>query len=361
MQDRPFQLRVHLLEMRPEDALEVVLPSEYADLTIGELLETVFAEDADARARVEKLFDVRKNPDLPEIYEALLEVLSEWRSGGCVLKFSVDDVAKAELSDLAVDHLGPPIPEAPCNPPYAVLDLMMEREYPTLDHAVREGYWEDKAELMGWLQSLTLLYFLDKHELELSATPSTPTASTEMERQLSAIAETLMERQIILPSEETGLFRITEQGRQFLGSQITETESYIDRYDIFKDVVFDAYGGPIEFGNGRGEDLRVQVFLTEGLDPVRTVFLLRLYDGSLDEFVGTWQWRIHDEGFFNRLLEPVMDHHQADQDLVEQIIENGFAHVDEEMEERRESLSTQRILETVGRAPGLPSDGEEQD
>jgi hypothetical protein len=33
--------------------------------------------------------------------------------------------------------------------------------------------------------------------------------------------------------------------------------------------------------------LRVQIFIAEGLDPVRTVFLLRLYDGTLDEFAST--------------------------------------------------------------------------
>ena len=354
--DSPLQLRAHLRGMRPEDALEVVLPSEYAGLRIGELLEVVFPEDEEGRSRLEGMFDLRENPDLPEIYGAMLEVLSKWRLGGCCLNLSLADGTAVELSDTTVGLLQPPEPQGSGHPTYPVLNLVMEQEFPTMDHAVQEGYWEDKASLMGWLQSLTLLYFLDKHEFKLSPDPS-----TETERRLVALAESLVEGRIILPSEETGFFRITEYGRGVLGSQIAETESYIDRYDIFKDVAYDEEPGTVEFGSGRGEDLRVQIYIDEGLDPARTVFLLRMYDGTLDEFTRTWQGRIHDESFYNEVLEPVMDHHQVEDDLIGQIIESGFAHVEEEMEAQREKRSNQRILEKVRGTPGPLLDGEEQD
>ena len=336
--------------------MEVVLPAEYAGLRIGELLQVVFPEDEEGRSRLEDMFDLRENPDLPEIYEALLEVLSRWRLGDYYLKISLADGTVLELSDPTVGLLRPPELQGSGRPSYPVLNMEMEREFPTLDHAVREEYWEDKEKLMGWLQSQTLLYFLDKHEFRLLPTPK-----TEADQRLVTIAGALVENELILPCEETGCFRITEHGRQFLGSQIAETESNIDRYDLFKDVVYDRDGGPMEFGSGRGEDLRVQVFITEGLDPVRTVFLLRLYDGSLDEFIGAWQGRIDDESFYNEILEPVMDHQRAKEDLIGQIIESGFAYIEEETEEQRENLSTQRILEMVRGTPGIPSDGEEQD
>ena len=354
--DSPLQLRAHMRGMRPEDALEVVLPAEYARLRIGELLEAVFPEDEEGQSHVEEMFDLRENPDLPEIYGALLEVLGRWRLGDCRLNLSLADDTLVELSDTTVGLLRPPEIQGSGHASYPVLNLVMEQEFPTMDHAVQEGYWEDKASLMGWLQSLTLLYFLDKHEFKL-----TPDPSTETERRLLALAGELVEDRIILPSEESGCFRITEYGRGVLGSQIAETEGYIDRYDIFKDVAYDEEPGAVEFGSDRGEDLRVQIYINEGLDPARTVFLLRLYDGTLDEFTDTWQGRIHDESFYNEILEPVMVHHRVEDDLIGQIIESGFAHMEEEMEAQREYRSNQRILEKVRGTPGPLLDGEEQD
>ena len=336
--------------------MEVVLPAEYADLRIGELLEVVFPEDKEGRSHMEEMFDLRENPDLPEIYGALLEMLSRWRLGDYWLKFSLADDTVVELSDPTVGLLRPPGPQCSGHPSYPVLSLEIEREFPTLDHAVQERYWADKATLMGWLQSLTLLYFLDKHEFKLSPNPS-----TETDREWLTLADDLVEGRIILPSEETGCFQITETGRRFLGSQIAETETYIDRYDLFKDVASDEEGGTVEFGSGRGEDLRVQIYINEGLDPVRTVFLLRLYDGSLDEFTGAWQGRIHDESFYNEILEPVMDHHLVEDDLIGQIIESGFAHLEEEMAEQQENRSNQQILEMVRGTPSVLLDGEKQD
>jgi len=355
-QDSPLQLRVHLRGMRPEDALEVVLTAEHAALRIGELLEVVFPEDEEGRSHLVAMFDLRENPDLPEIYGALLEVLSRWRTGEHRLKFSLVDDTAVELCHPTMGLLRTPEPQGPSHPSYPVLNLEMEREFPILDHAVQGGYWEDNATLMGWLQTLTLLYFLDKHEFRLSPNPSTGT-----DRRTLSLAEDLVEGRIILQSEETGYFQITADGRRFLGSQIAETENYIDRYDLFKDVAHDEEAGTVEFGGGRGEDLRVQIYINEGLDPVRTVFLLRLYDGSLDEFTNTWEGRIHDEGFYNEILEPVMDHHRVEDDLIGQIIESGFAYLEEEMAEQREHRSNQLILEMVRVTPGPLLDGEEQD
>ena len=48
------------------------------------------------------------------------------------------------------------------------------------------------------------------------------------------------------------------------------------------------------------------MFLAEGLDASRTVFLLHLYDGTLDDAVSTWESLIDDESFFDSILEPVV-------------------------------------------------------
>ena len=335
-----MELRVYLSGMKPEDDLRVVLPPEYARLRIGELLEAVFPEDEDAQSHVEDMLDVRGNPDLPDIYGVLLDVFDEWRIGRCVLKLGTEAGSEVEPADNVARHLIPP-----CNGGHSdhpVLHLTMQQEYPALDHVVERGYWEDRTELLEWLQSLTLLYFMDKHEFKLPATPA-----SETDRRLMPIAEVLQKKHLIAASEETGHFAITQDGRQLIGNQMAETESYIDRFDIFNDVDYDIDAASVEFGSGRGEDLRVQVFIAEGLEPVRTVFLLRLYDDSLDEYVSSWPRLIYETTFYDGILEPVMDQEAVEDHLVGWIIESGYAYIDEKEEAARDTRSRQEILERV--------------
>ncbi len=58
-----WELQVSLVGMRPEDALRVLLPPEYAALRIRELAETIFPEDEQGRSLVEARFDLLENPD----------------------------------------------------------------------------------------------------------------------------------------------------------------------------------------------------------------------------------------------------------------------------------------------------------
>ena len=48
-------------------------------------------------------------------------------------------------------------------------------------------------------------------------------------------------------------------------------------------------------------------------------------------------------------------------DLIGQIIESGFAHLEEEMAEQQENRSNQQILEMVRGTPSVLLDGEKQD
>ena len=324
--------------------MQVLLPPGYTGLCIGELLESVFPDGEEGWSHVEGTFDLRENPDLPDIYDALLDVFDEWRMDRCALTFFENHGPEVELSDPVVEHVRLRKPAKQDESGYSVLDLVMEQTYPAVDHAVDEGYWEDKEKLLEWLQSLTLLYFLEKHEFKLPATPE-----TEIDLQLLPIAEVLQGRHIVAPCEETGYFDITERGRQFIGGQIAETESYIDRFDVFKDVACDVGAGLVEFDSGSGEDLRVQVFIDEGLDPVRVVFLLRLYDGTLDECISSWRRLIHDVRFYDEILEPVMNHDRVDEGFIGRIVESGYAYVEEREEVAREEMSRREILERVRR------------
>ena len=325
--------------------MQVLLPAEYARLRVGELVEALFPDDEQHRRLVEGRFDLLENPDLPEIYSVILDAFSQWRQGHCTLTIAAKSGVQIELSDWVAQHLQQPIKqpkEGPNNSPsFPTLGIAIDQEYRPLDYAVEQGCWESKQELLEWLQSLMLLYYLDKHECRLPAG-----SIAEVDRHLTGITAVAVSQNLIA-SEEAGVFTITEFGRQTIGRLLTETESYISQYDVFKDVAYYQDAGLVEFETGRGEDLRVQVFQAEGLDPVRTVFLLRLYDGTLDEILPTWQQLIHQAEFFDRILEPVVNHYQVDENIIGWIIEGGYAYLAEREDTYLEQRSHWEVLEML--------------
>ena len=73
---------------------------------------------------------------------------------------------------------------------------------------------------------------------------------------------------------------VTADGQHQLESLLREAESYHTRYDIFKDVFYER-GTPVEFESEIGKDLRADVIESEGLDPVRVLFVQLLMGGSV--------------------------------------------------------------------------------
>ena len=338
----PFEIQVSLTGMNSDDALSVVLPPKYAEIPVSDLLERFFPEAGEDRREVASMFDLRANPDLPDIYAVFMDAFDEWRKGRCTLSFSGSDGEKVDAAGPVSQHLNPGQAPSASGSSYPVLDLRVEQRYRAIEYGVRQGFWESKEELLEWLRWLTLLYFLDKHEVEL---PASSLIDDDGEVLPSTIV--LQSKDLISLSEETQTFAITEEGRRFIDRLLGETESYIDLYDHFKDTEFELVKDAVEFGGGRGIDLRVQVFVAEGLDPIRTVFLLRLYDGTLDPFASTWKHRIDDEKFFDEVLEPVVNRHEVDEALIAWIIESGYAHLDEREEHARKLESQEDVIRRV--------------
>ena len=125
---------------------------------------------------------------------------------------------------------------------------------------------------------------------------------------------------------------------------LAETEAYIDQYDIFCDVLYDLETRSVRFGTGNGEDLRVQVYESEGIDPIRSVFLLRLYDASLDGHPAGWTEKIVSDDVFDWMLSPVLDRSLLREGDLEWIIEAGFAENEERTEEARRNEARRRAL-----------------
>jgi hypothetical protein len=89
------------------------------------------------------------------------------------------------------------------------------------------------------------------------------------------------------------------------------------------------------------------VYEAEGIDPIRAVFLLRLYDSSLDEHSDSWRELIHAEEFFNGLLRPVLDSPMVNAELMESIIESGYAQREEMAEADQERAAQSDTLRRI--------------
>ena len=333
--------------MARDDCFVVDLPSEFAHSSVSDLLDLVFPDSEKKRQEIASRFDLRANPDLPDIYAVLLAVCEEWRDSRCALVASSDDGDTVRLDDPAtvlLDHDTEP----------ASLSLHLEQEYRALDYAVRRGRWDSREELLEWLRSLTLIYFLDKHEVRLEfgrLQNSGPALarSTDLLRSQGLVSREDDGKEDEKESDQSEPFQadrfvITPEGRRFIGGLLAETESYIDQYDHFQDALVDPDREGVEFGTGRGHDLRVQAFLADELDPIRTVFLLRLYDGTLDARLGDWTEVIEGEDFFDAVLEPAVNRDGVDLAAMEWVLESGQEWLDDRQEETRHQRQQREIL-----------------
>ena len=341
----PFKFEVILTGMAPADRFSLELSPSFSRLSIGQLMDRVFPGEDEARREIELMLDRVANPDLPEIFAVFLAVTEEWRQGRCLLTVFSGEDDEVELSNLASTFIEWPKGADENAAPIPLLKLHVEQVYRAVNYGARSEFWNDNEELLDWLRSMTILYFMDKYEEELPATPQ-----HDDELVLSRLVYPLLEDGLVGESEEGSTLEISEEGRDYIGELLSETESYIDLYDHFNDTLMDPEIDSVEFGTGDGFDLRVQVYIAEGLDPVRTVFLLRLYDGTLDGSRWTWRADIQEEEFFDRVLEPVVNRYHVEEPLIDWVIDHWFAHLEEQQEEAREQESRKAVRRRVRRS-----------
>ena len=343
LQDNAFTLRASLEGMAPEDCLLLQMPGSSLGLSVSQLLDGAFPATKEERDAFGAQFDLRDNPDLPDIYAVFLAVCEEWRDWRCALQLTTEAGEEVDLST-PVSMLIISTPGA------AQLSLHLEQRYCAIEYAVRHEFWSGREELLDWMRGLTVLYFIDKHEVSLSsASDSAPALQRALDSLQSVGA-------VALPDDpstsEPPSFAITPEGRMLIASLLDETEGIIDNFDLYKDVAVDADAEAVEFDTGRGLDLRVEAFLAEGIDPIRAVFLLRLYDGTLDLRLTDWRTAMEDDLFYEGILEPVVNRDGADASEMELVVESGLSFL-EEREERakREQVEREILRRAEGDAP----------
>ena len=344
--DTPFELVVTMGDMEMGDAFSVPLPGIGPQTTVGELLDEVFPASREHESHVRTRLDLKANPDLPEMYDALLDAFAAWRDSRCRLEVYLNHGPRLSLSDSVSAHLRLPVDESGNSPATAVLDLVIEQRFTPLEHAVHRGS-ATAEELLEWLQERTLLYFIDAHGYELRSAPE-----AAPNRRLLPIAKRLVGGELVRQSGEPSTYTVTDRGGQVLADMAAEADSYADRYEQFADVVYDAESGAVKFETGTGADLRVAVYEAEGLDPLRAVFVQVLAEDALEASLRDWREAIHEQAFFDEMLAPVADRDTVEEPALDRIVEAGLSRLDER---REESERRQRFSEVSRRRGISPS------
>ena len=319
-----FDLELRLDGLPSDDALRIQVSAELTAMSVGDMLVELFGTEESPALTASEL---RDNPDLPDIHAQFVDLFDRWRDGTSTLRFYARDGAEIDPDELVSEVLSS-----------GGLSLAVRQTFEVLDWFASHG--GDPAELLGWLRRSSLLYAVDKHEFQVLEGSDGPLLSVALELQAEGL---------VAPNEAS-TFEITEAGREHLGAEIAETESYIDQYDIFSDVLYDLETQSARFGTGNGEDLRAQVYESEGIDPIRAVFLLRLYDGSLDGHPGDWTEKVMSEEILEELLAPVLDHPALAESDLEWLVEAGFAEQEERSEEARRLAARRQAMKKSGTA-----------
>ena len=289
----------------PDTALQIALPGESRRLTLRRLLDRLFPPDVEDRAETVARLDRRANPDLPACYAELLTLTEQWRAGLCRISLTSGRGwgRPAHLDDPVSAHLRAPWLRRRVGAwDDAELTLTLLPAYRPVDWAVAQGYAANRVHLLDWMQSCALLYFVDKHGCAVPL----PSDLIRSDPCLPVVSG-LYRRRCLRPREDGAGSEVAPAGRELIGALLAETEALIDSFDLFKDARWKEDAQEAEFDSGRGADLRVEAIIAEGLDPVRAVFLLRLYDGTLDPYADQWKQLVGDPACFDRLLEPVVN------------------------------------------------------
>ena len=304
-----------------EDGFWIGLPDDLSPLSIRELFGRVFPVDPSLQQLFLERLDVSGNPDLPDMYHALVEIFVREELGLCTVEAYVNHGSKLDDS-AAIDR------RLNKNDTPPVLDLVLEQRFSAIDYAVRRGDFADQDEVLAWMRSRVLLYFLGAFDYVLPPEPD-----DDADAPLLPIARLLVEEGLIDQPTESETFEITELGMEELHGITAEAETVIERYEVFADVLYDPESGECVFGTGAGIDLRIPVYEAEALSAVRAVLFVELCDGELARMTDDWHTAIHDREFFDALLLPVVERPLIDPEDLDAIIDAGFALMEQQAQE----------------------------
>lgn len=310
--DTAFVLRITLGDMPIEDGFWIALPGDISLLSLRALFSRVFPTSPSLQQSFVDRLDANGNPDLPDMYDALVEIFAREESGLCSVETHVNHGPMLDNSAVVEQHL-----TKIDTPP--VLDLVLEQRFSAIDYVVRQGDFRDVDEALTWMRSRVVLFFLGASDYALFTEPAHDVDATLLPVAQALVAEGLVER-----SEEAGQFEITELGQETVNGMMDEAETVIERYEVFADVLYDSETGDCEFDSGAGIDVRIPVYEAEGLSAARAVLLVELCAGEFALMDDDWRAVVHEREFFESLLLPVVERPLIGPSALDMIIDAGF-------------------------------------
>ena len=304
-----------------EDGFWIALPDDLSPLSLRELFNHVFPSDPSLQQPLLHRLDVNGNPDLPDMYDDLVEIFAREELGLCTVDTYVNHGPKLDDSATIGQQLT-------TNDTPPVLDIVLEQRFSTIDYAVRRGDFADQEQALGWMRSRALLYFIGALDYVLPTDPV-----EDADAALLPIAQSLVREGLIESSGESAPFEITELGMEAIHEMTAEAENVIERYEVFGDVLYDPETGECDFDTGVGIDLRIPVYEAEALSAARAVLYVELCDGELARIDDDWRVEIHDREFFEALLLPVVERPLVAAEDIDAIIDAGFAFMEDQASE----------------------------
>ncbi len=149
----------------------------------------------------------------------------------------------------------------------------------------------------GSIPELAKLYFL--HRLAIGT-------SVDVTKDIPELIDVIQECEqdgLIEIDVKNASYKLTAKGVRTHDSYIEEAQNLIRRYDIYGDVDVDG-AGQVYFDTGLGQDVRVAVFESEGIDPFRARFLLGLNDKEWD-VLENWEQQCTSEKWYREIFAPI--------------------------------------------------------
>ncbi len=323
-------LRITLGDMKLLDGFYMSLPSDASGLSIENAIRRyVLCESEEDRIRVKQKLSKDPNPDLMDIYDALLYLYQQAEAGKIALNYHINNGASdIQPADLISQHQCFCVADGG----FELLDLVLEvcdnlDPFSGLTDEQKDAMLED-------FRRIFVLYRMDKFGYQ------------PVEAVLKPVIKCLASEDMGLILDE-GKYFITSRGYDLLDSIVNEAEFYIDNYDIFGDVY--VKGSEIRFNTGYGDDLIVPVFIREGIDSHRAFFIAALYLGNMDHLTSDLG-AIFSEELFKELFSLIAHSSTVEDvgvDLLDRIIREGSLKIEEQRLREEKSKHIESIKRRI--------------
>jgi len=326
-------IRITLDDMSLLDSFYMALPIKVECLTISQVIkEYIVGETVEERNELKNRLLIYPNPDLSDIQDILTDIFT---AGNVNIQYHInngetnvqpdDPLYIHEQLQVTNDYI------------YKLIDIVLEVHY-------RVNLTESQKNVMlDDFRQVFILYAIDKFGY-----------SPDFENMNPQIAEMMLALLKKLSSDDFSLIQINGddwshptifyKGYDLLDSIIDEAEFYISNYDIFGDVCIKGFKD-ILFYTGYGDNLIIPVFIREGIDPYRAIFLSALYLGNMDEIFSNLN-RLSSEEIFSELFRLIAIS-QTEKDVSPEFLDMIIAEGKKKISEQRLSEDWIRITENI--------------